>query len=78
MDPQVSRILIRIVWSITAVVVWLMIQVFVGLKHEFIIIDPSRYLGNILYYISLIGSLYLLIRILKKWWGEYMKEKSEK
>lgn len=72
MDPQVSRILIRIIWSITAVVVWLMINVFAGLKYEFIVIDPSRYVGNILYYIWLISSLYLLIRILKKWWGEYM------
>lgn len=72
MDPVVSAFMQRIVWSLTSALVWLMINAVAGLKFELAFFDGNHSVGTILYYCWLVGSIFLLFKLFKRWWKEHL------
>lgn len=54
--------------TVSLVLLWMMVQVYFGIYHEFAFFDMAPDWKNILYYIFLIVSLIVLIIHLKRKW----------
>ena len=68
MEPEVREFLIKIVQSISMGMVWLLINMTIGIYFGFAFFEGRPTLGNCLYYIAFLGSLLLLILYLRKKW----------
>jgi hypothetical protein len=61
MEPEVRDFLKKIAWSVFFGIFWLMLNMTLGIYVGLLFIDDGISLGNILYYIFLVGSLAALI-----------------
>jgi hypothetical protein len=68
MDPDVRFFLMTIVQSISMVMLWMLINMTIGIYYDFAFFDDKPTLGNYIYYPLLIISFVFLIRYLKKKW----------
>jgi hypothetical protein len=68
MEPEVRAFLLLIVNTISMGMVWLLLNMTLGIYFNFAFFEESPSLGNMLYYIFLPGSLVLLILYLRKKW----------
>lgn len=72
MDPEVSAFMQRIVRSLTSVLIWLMINAVAGLKYELALFDQSHITGTVIFYLWLLVSFIILLRLFKKWWKAHL------
>jgi len=70
MEPEVRRFLQKIVVTISVGLLWMLINTLVGIKWGWAFFEEGVQLGNIIFYIWLIGSLTLLLRYYWKIWKE--------
>ena len=68
MEPEVRRFLQKIVVTISVGLLWMLINTLVGIKWGWAFFEEGVQLGNIIFYIWLIGSLTLLLRYYWKIW----------
>ncbi|HMJ46293.1 MAG TPA: hypothetical protein VK498_03145 [Ferruginibacter sp.] len=68
MEDDTRKFLILIVNTIAIVLLWMIIQVLAGIYFELGFFQTSPGWKNILYYIFFAGTLFLMIRYLKKKW----------
>jgi len=68
MEPEVREFLVKIVQSISMGLVWLLINMSMGIYFGFAFFEGSPTLGNYIYYIAFLSSLVLLILYLRKKW----------
>ncbi|MBC7508764.1 MAG: hypothetical protein H7320_08455 [Ferruginibacter sp.] len=68
MEPDVTAFLLRIVQTISMAIVWLLINMSVGIYFGFAFFDDAPSLGNYVFYVWFIASFVLLILYLKKKW----------
>jgi hypothetical protein len=68
MEPEVKAFLLRIVQSLSMTMVWLLINMTVGIYFNYAFFDEKPTLGNYIYGVFLIGSFILLIIYLKRKW----------
>jgi hypothetical protein len=68
MEPEVREFLKRIVWSITAGMLYLLINTSVGIMGGWLFIYDKPVLGNYIFYVWLAISTVVLIRLMLKWW----------
>jgi hypothetical protein len=68
MEPEVREFLVRIMQSISMGLVWLLVNMSVGIYYGFAFFEDGPTLGNYLYYIGFLLSLAWLIFYLKKKW----------
>lgn len=66
-DPKIFLILI--VQTISIVLLWMMINVLIGIYFELGFFEGSPSWKNIMYYICFLTSLFFLIRHIKKKWN---------
>lgn len=59
---------VKILQSISWLVLWMLIQLFVGVYLNYAFFDSSPTWINIVYYIFLLGSGYFVLRIIRKKW----------
>ena len=70
MEPDVRAFLIKIVQSLSMGVLWLLINMSIGIYYGFAFFEGSPTLGNYIYYAGFLISLAaLLIYLRKKWKG---------
>lgn len=69
MEEETKVFLIRIVNSISWVLIWMFTNLLSGIYYEFAFVTGSVKLGNILYYLYFAGSLITLVLLLKKKWN---------
>ncbi|MFM8587207.1 MAG: hypothetical protein ACKOBX_02540 [Bacteroidota bacterium] len=72
MEPEIRKFLQRIVWTLSASMLWLLINTLVGLKFEWAIPDKSRLMGNIIFYCWLVLSFVMLMKLFKKLWSQHL------
>jgi ABC-type multidrug transport system permease subunit len=72
MEPEVREFLQRISWSLGLALFWLLINTLLGLKWELAIWNGQHLWGTILFYIWLVVSFFLLLKIYKKWWKSHL------
>lgn len=68
MEPEVREFLVRIMQSISIGLVWLLVNMSIGIYYGFAFFEDVPTLGNYLYYIGFLLSLTWLIFYLKKKW----------
>ena len=68
MEDETRDFLVLIINTIAIVLLWMIVQVLAGIYFEFAFFENTPDWENILYYIFFIGTLFLLIRYLKKKW----------
>lgn len=69
MEDDTRKFLILIVNTISLVFIWMALNVLVGIYFELAFFDDRPTWKNILYYIGLISSLFILIRYLARKWN---------
>lgn len=68
MEDDVKDYLRRIVWSFSIGLVWLMLNMTLGIYNELMFVEGSWSLGNIIFYIILLSSTIFLIWIMARIW----------
>ena len=68
MEPDVRLFLLTILNTISMGMVWLLVNMTIGIYYGFAFFDDKPTLGNYLYGAFFLVSLVLLIRYLKKKW----------
>ena len=72
MEPEVREFLQRIVWTLSIALLWLMINAIAGLRFELAILDGTHQWATLFFYAWLLLSLFLMIRLFKKWWKAHL------
>ncbi|MCE3283366.1 MAG: hypothetical protein K0Q66_2103 [Chitinophagaceae bacterium] len=70
MEPEVKAFLLRIVKSLSFAILWMMLNMTFGIFFDLGYIHSTITIGNILYYIFLVGSFSVLLWYLLKLWKE--------
>ena len=68
MEPEVRQFLIKIVQSLSMGLLWLLVNMTIGIYYGFAFFEGSPTIGNYVYYAACSVSLVLLILYLKKKW----------
>jgi hypothetical protein len=72
MEPEVREFLQRIVWTLSVALLWLMINTIAGLRFELAIIDGKHTIATVFFYTWLLASLFLMLRLFRKWWKAHL------
>jgi hypothetical protein len=70
MEPEVSNYLKKIAQSISAILIWMLVIILVGLKWEYLFWGDGHNLGTSLFYLYLAVSAFLLVRWLIRSWKQ--------
>jgi hypothetical protein len=70
MEPEVWVFLQKIVWSLSAIMVWMLINILFGIKWGYAFFEKGNTLGAVIFYVWLIVSLYFLYKLYQKFWGQ--------
>jgi hypothetical protein len=68
MDPQLRVYFLRIVNTLSLVLLWFIVNATAGIKYELAYIEDALTIPNILFYCWLVSSLILLLWRLYKIW----------
>lgn len=68
MEPEVREFLVKIMQSISMGLVWLLINMSIGIYYGYAFFEGSPMMSNYIYYIAFLASLIALILYLKKKW----------
>ncbi len=69
-ETDVQDFLQRIVWSFFAGIVWLFINMTAGIFGGWLFFEHAPTIGNIIFYIWMLLSFIVLLRILYKTWNK--------
>jgi hypothetical protein len=71
MEPDVREFLVRIMQTISMSVVWLLVNMTLGIYFDFAFFENKPSIGNYIFYVWFIISFILLLRYFhKKWKGK--------
>jgi hypothetical protein len=65
-ELDVSEFLKKIVWSISAIMVWMMINILFGIKWGYALFEKGHTPGSIIFYGWIIISLFFLYKLYQK------------
>lgn len=68
MEEETRNFLQRIVWTISLIFLWLMINIAVGIYNGWMIPSHGMRTGNYIFYLWMLLSLYFLVRFIIKIW----------
>lgn len=68
MEPDVRAFLIRIVNSLAMALLWMLVNMIIGIKYELAFFDVAPTWKNYVYYAFALGTLVLLIWYLRRKW----------
>lgn len=68
MEPEVRDFLVRILQTISMSMVWLLVNMSIGIYFGFAFFEGKPSLGNIIFYIWFLASFTALIYYFKKKW----------
>jgi hypothetical protein len=68
MEDETRAFLILIINSMAYVLLWMMVNVLIGIYFGFAFFEGSPSWKNLLYYVLAFGTLFLILRMLKRKW----------
>jgi uncharacterized membrane protein YcaP (DUF421 family) len=71
MEPEVTAFLIKIVQSISMVMLWMLVNMTIGIYYGLAFVENDITLSNVLYGIFLIVSFVFLFIYLKRKWKDF-------
>jgi hypothetical protein len=69
-EPEVKDFLRKIAWSVFFGIVWMMFNMTLGIYFGLLFPEEKLGIGNILFYIFFLGSLFFLVRYYYKTWRQ--------
>jgi hypothetical protein len=69
-EPEAREFLRKIAWSVFYGIVWMMVNMTLGIYYGLLFPDDGPGIWNILYYLFFFGSLFLLVRYYFKSWKQ--------
>jgi TRAP-type C4-dicarboxylate transport system permease small subunit len=73
MEPDIVAFLKRVALSIFFVFCWLAINVIIGVRFDLAEVEGHITIGNVLYYIWLVGSLIVMLFFFLRMWRQVTK-----
>jgi hypothetical protein len=70
MEPELRKLLNRITFSLSILIVWMLINTTIGIKFKYAFWDNNFSVHNFLFYGWLLISTALLLLLLKKIWSK--------
>jgi Zn-dependent protease with chaperone function len=70
MEPEVRDFLQKIVWSLSAIMIWMLINILFGIKWEYAFFEKGHILGAVIFYVWIIISSFFLFRLYQKFWSQ--------
>jgi hypothetical protein len=70
MEPEVKEFLKKIVSTVFTGIFWLMLNMTFGIYFGLLFIEDRIRIGNIIFYVFLLSSLFLLIRFYYRTWKD--------
>ena len=68
METETRDFLVRIMQTISIVILWMLVNVFIGIYKGYAFFENHPGLWNYLYYVFFLGTLVLMIRhLMRKW-----------
>lgn len=77
MEPEITLFLKKILWTLSTLLLWMMVNILFGLKWEYAIPAAERALGSAIFYGWMLISLFFLFKLYKKYWGNSPQEIAE-
>ncbi len=71
-EQDTRKFLLKIVSTISAIVLWMVIHIFIGIYLNYAFYDPTPTWKNIIYYIFVLVTLFFLVRYLRKKWKDQL------
>ena len=68
MEPETREFLVRIIQTISLVLVWMLVNVYFGIYKDFAFFESHANWTNYLYYVLSLASLLLLLFHLRRKW----------
>lgn len=68
MEPGIALFLKKIVWSLSAVMVWMLVNTLFGIRFRYMLFEQGHTLGSSIYYAWLAVSIFVMFRLYRKWW----------
>ncbi len=72
MEPEVKQFMQKIIWTLSAGLLWLLFNVLAGLKWELAFWNSAQPWKTILFYSWFIVSIVLLLRLYHRWWKDHI------
>ncbi len=72
-EPNVQEFFVRIVQSISMIIIWLLVNMFIGIYLDYAFFEGSPTIGNYIFYSWFLISGVILFRYLKKQRDEFKK-----
>lgn len=69
-EPEAKTFLRKIAWSVFFGIVWMMVNMTLGIYYGLLFAENGLGIWNILYYIFFLGSLFVLIRYYLRTWKQ--------
>ena len=72
MEEDITKIFRKIVKTLSAGILWLLVNMSIGIYFGWMFFYASITIGNIIFYVFMLSTLVFLIYYLKKVWREYV------
>jgi hypothetical protein len=69
-EPEAQDFLRKIVWSVFYGIAWMMVNMTFGIYFELFFVSGRLSIGNIIFYLFFLGSLFALIRFYYRTWRQ--------
>ena len=76
MEPEVKAFLVLIMQSVSVTLLWMLVNMTIGIYFALAFFEGQPSIWNIIYYIFFLGTLLLLVMYLRKRWKNF-KEAGE-
>jgi hypothetical protein len=74
MEPEIALYLRKIVWSLSAIMVWMLVNIFFGIQKGYMLFEEGHTFGSVIFYLWLSGSFYALFKLYKRHWRQKQEE----
>lgn len=68
MEPDVKNFLSKIVTSLSVGLLWLLVNSTIGIRFNFAFFENKPTIGNYIFYVWFLASLFFLIKFYRKMW----------
>lgn len=69
MEPEIAALLKKLLWTIVFVIAWMWVNILVGIFWGYGLIEPGHTAGTVLFYGWFVASIFLGLRLYRRFWG---------
>ena len=69
MEPEVRAFLLKITWTLFLIMTWMLVNILVGIKWGYGIIEPGHTLGTTLFYLWIVVTVSWGFKLFRRHWG---------